>query len=135
MESLDFDKKKRSLGEKGGRYSRMLSGLVYAKYHKMAESAAARAAVELIRRNPFATSAAGQVKFMRRYGLSSHGAAACVIARRGLDFKLESPAAGNALPLPECLRVKRRIYWLQVCRGLKAERFGNRMNLLYADSF
>ena len=84
MESLDFEKKKRSLGEKGGRYSRMLSGLVYGKHQKMAEPAAGRAAVELIRVDPFATSAAGQAKVMGRYGLSPHGAAACVIARRGL---------------------------------------------------
>ncbi|MDA8336808.1 MAG: hypothetical protein M0Z41_17775 [Peptococcaceae bacterium] len=134
MESLDCDKKKRSLGEKGGRYSRMLSGLVYAKYHKMAESAAGRAAVDLIPKNPFATSAAGQVKFMRRYGLGSHGAAACMIARRGLGFNLEGPAASGAMILPDRLRVKRGVYWLQVCRRLKTVRFGNRISLLYADS-
>ena len=135
MESLDFDQKKRSLGEKGAGYSRMLSGLVYARYNKMAASAAARAAVELIRAHPFATSAVGQVKFMRRYGLSSHGAAACVIARRGLGFHLEGPAASGAMILPEGLRVKRRIYWLRVCRCLKTMRFQDRMSLLYADSF
>ncbi|HUW65643.1 MAG TPA: transposase [Spirochaetia bacterium] len=135
MELLDFEKKKRSLGEKGARYSRMLSGLVYAKYQKMAESAAGRTAVELIRVDPFATSAVGQVKFMARYGLSSHGAAACVIARRGLGYKLESNVVSNALDLPERRRTKRRNYWLQVCRSLKTVRFGDRMNLLYADSF
>ena len=135
MESLDFDKKKRSLREKGARYSRMLSGLVYAKYQKMAQSAASRAAVELIQVDPFATSAAGQVKFMARYGLSSHGAAACVIARRGLGLKLEDTAVSNVLALPDRMRTKRRMYWLQVCRCLKAERFGHRINLLYADSF
>ncbi|MDA8334128.1 MAG: hypothetical protein M0Z41_03890 [Peptococcaceae bacterium] len=61
IESPDFEKKKQSLGEKGARYARMLSGPVYAKYHRMAASAAGRAAVELIPVNLFATSAAGQV--------------------------------------------------------------------------
>ena len=101
----------------------------------MAESAAGRAAVELISKDPFATSAVGQVKFMRRYGLSSHGAAACVIARRGLGFSLEGPAASGAMILPEGLRVKRRIFRLRVCRCLKAMRFQDRLSLLYADNF
>ncbi|HUW64281.1 MAG TPA: transposase, partial [Spirochaetia bacterium] len=107
IESLDFSRKKQSLGEQGAGYARMLSVLVYAKYQQMAASAAARAAVELIRRNPFATSVAGQLKFMVRYGLSSHGAAACVIARRGLDFRLERTVASSVLKLPERKRTTR----------------------------
>jgi len=42
IESLDFGKKKQSLGEQGAGYARMLSGLVYAKYQQMAASAGAR---------------------------------------------------------------------------------------------
>ena len=123
------------MGEQGAGYARMLSGLVYAKYRRMAASAAARAAVELIRANPFATSASGQLKFMVRYGLSSHGAAACVIARRGLGFRLERAVSSDVVKLPERKRTTRGKYWWRVCKNVKTVRFSNRMNLLYADRF
>ena len=38
---------------------------------------------------PSFTSIIGQFKFMKKYGLSSHGAAACMIARKGMKFKTE----------------------------------------------
>ena len=135
IEFLDFGKKKQSLGEQGAGYARMLSGLVYAKYQRMAASAAARAGVELIRTNPFATSVIGQLKFMPRYGLSSHGAAACVIARRGLGLRLEKAITGNGFPLPERKRTTRGNYWLRVCRSVRKMRFADRLDLSYAARF
>ncbi|HUW64978.1 MAG TPA: transposase, partial [Spirochaetia bacterium] len=74
-------------------------------------------------------------KFMVRYGLSSHGAAACVIARRGLDFRLERTVASSVLKLPERKRTTRGNYWLRVCKSVKKMRFADRMDLLYADRF
>jgi hypothetical protein len=135
IEFLDFGKKKQSLGEQGAGYARMLSGLVYAKYRRMAASAAARAGVELIRINPFATSVIGQLNFMPRYGLSSHGAAACVIARRGLGLRLEKAITGNGFPLPERKRTTRGNYWLRVCRSVRKMRFADRLDLSYAARF
>lgn len=38
---------------------------------------------------------------MAGYGLSSHGAAACVSARRGSRFKLAKTVFGNAIKSPE----------------------------------
>jgi hypothetical protein len=37
----------------------------------------------------------GQFKFMKKYGLSSHGSAACVIARRELNLKTERLSKRN----------------------------------------
>ncbi|MDH7577599.1 MAG: hypothetical protein QHH75_07145 [Bacillota bacterium] len=81
----------------------MLSGLTYKQFRVMVESCALREGVEVLRPggknvDPFATSIIGQLKFMARYGFSSHGSAACVIARRGLGFKLEKAVKTTSGP-------------------------------------
>lgn len=140
IENLDFTKKKRALRESGAKRARMLSGLTYRQFRVMAESCASREGVELLKPggknvDPFATSITGQLKFMARYGLSSHGSAACVIARRGLGFKLERAAKSSVLELPERKRTSRRNYWLRVSNSLKKTHFSDRITLLYADRF
>lgn len=87
IEDLDFSKQKSKLTECGVKYSRMLSGLTYSTFKTMLISRARRFGVEVKSVNPSFTSVIGHFKFMKKYGLSSHGAAAMVIARRGLDFK------------------------------------------------
>ena len=52
-------------------------------------------------RNPAYTSQIGHMKFMARYGFSSHGSAACMIARRGYYFKTEKPKYDTVLSLPK----------------------------------
>ena len=91
IEDLDFVKKKLQLREKGNNYARMLSSFCYSKFKAMLLAKAAREGVEVIIVNPFATSLIGQLKFMKRYGLSSHGAAAVAIARRGIGFNDKRP--------------------------------------------
>lgn len=97
IENLDFSKKKSALGEESRKYSRMLSGFAYSKFKNMLKAKASKQGVEVIEVNPAYTSIIGQVKFMKRYGLSSHGSAACVIARRGLGFKIEKPKYNSIL--------------------------------------
>lgn len=87
IEDLDFSKQKSKLTECGVKYSRMLSGLTYSTFKSMLISRARRYGVEVKAVNPAFTSLIGHFKFMKQYGLSSHRAAAMVIARRGLEFK------------------------------------------------
>lgn len=140
IEDLDFTKKKQALRESGTKRARVLSGLTYRQFRMMVESCALREGVELLKPDgenvdPFATSIIGQLKFMARYGMSSHGSAACVIARRGLGFKLEKAAKSSVLELPERKRTSRRNYWLRASNNLKKIYFSDRIALLYADRF
>lgn len=97
IESLDFSKKKSTLGQESKKYSRMLSGFAYSKFKEMLKARALKHGAEIIEVNPSYTSIIGQFKFMKRYGLSSHGSAACVIARRGLGLKMEKPKYNSIL--------------------------------------
>ena len=137
IELLDFSQKKQTLREMGTGYARMLSGFAYNKFKMLIQSRTAREGVELIKKNPFATSLAGQFKFMARYGLSSHGAAACVIARRGLGFRLEKPpqTQDTVINLPAFKRNQTRgSRWVAIARKIKRDlTFDIRLALLSAD--
>ena len=97
IEVLDFSKKKSMLGEESKKYSRMLSGFAYSKFKEMLKSRATKYGVEVIEVTAAYTSVIGQMNFMKRYGLSSHGSAACVIARRGLGLTIEKPKYDSIL--------------------------------------
>jgi IS605 OrfB family transposase len=101
IEALDFAKKKAAIKEDGLGYARMLSALAYAQIIATLKARAHDAGLEVITRNPAYTSVIGREKFAERYGLSSHHAAALVIARRALNLS-ERPNrhARTARPLP-----------------------------------
>lgn len=71
----------------------MINSFPYSKFETMLKQRALKMGVELIKINPSYTSIIGQFKFMKKYGLSSHGAAACMIARKGMGFGF--PALGK----------------------------------------
>ncbi len=123
IEALDFGKKKSQLRETSDRYARMLSGFAYASFNDLLCSRAEREGVEVIEVNPAYTSVIGKVKFMSRYGLSPHAAAAVAIARRGLRFGERLPST-TALSLPDRNRGRHVwAYWhrlLPIVRGRKA---------------
>lgn len=119
VERLDFQEKKARLRETSPRYARMLSHFAYSAFHALLRSRAEREGVEGIEVNPAYTSVIGKVKFMARYGLSPHAAAAVAIARRGLRFG-ERLRAGNARPLPA--RNRGRHVWSDWRRVLPAVR-------------
>ena len=84
---LDFRRKKAALEGESRRYSRMLSSFSYSKVKAYFLSRGCRQGVEVHQVNPAFSSVVGRVKFMERYGLSVHQAAAlalpvgCSVAR------------------------------------------------------
>ena len=137
IEKLNFSKKKTQLREMGTRYARMLSGFAYSTFKRMMETKAKKAGVYLQFANPAYTSQIGHIKFMARYGLSSHGSAACMIARRGYRFKTEKPKYDTVLTLPKKFNKEKSNYsnWRTITNHLtKNYYFHDKIELLKADS-
>ena len=98
-EDLDFSAKKRSLSEgRSPKYARMLSSFAYNQFASTLLSRAWRQGVDLRAVNPAYTSVIGRVKFARRYGLTVHQAAACVIGRRFLRLSERAPRHLGPIP-------------------------------------
>ena len=81
-ERLDFRQKKAALEGQSRKYSRMLSSISHAKTLACFLSRGQREGVGIHQVNPAFSSVIGRVKFMDRYGLGVHQAAALVLARR-----------------------------------------------------
>ena len=136
IEKLDFTKKKGKLREMGPKYARMLSGFAYSSFKEMLISKAKKAGVYVQQVNPAYTSQIGHMKFMARYGLSSHGSAACMIARRGYHFKTEKPKYDTVLSLPKTFDKQKSNFgnWRTITKHLKnTYSFNDRIELLKAD--
>ena len=94
IEDLDFEAKKTRLREEARpRMARMLSAFAFNSFRQMLERRAAREGVAVIAVDPAYTSFQGRARFMERYGLSVHHAAAVVIGRRAMNYS-------ERLPLP-----------------------------------
>ncbi|MYH12348.1 MAG: IS200/IS605 family element transposase accessory protein TnpB [Rhodothermaceae bacterium] len=91
IERLDFRQKKEELEGESRRYSRMLSSFSYGKVKACFLSRGYRQGVEVQQVNPAFSSVIGRVKFMERYGLNVHQAAALVLARRWLGCSERIP--------------------------------------------
>jgi hypothetical protein len=120
----------------GPRYARMLSGFAYSTFKQLINSKAKKFGVRIREVNPAYTSQIGQMKFMARYGLSSHGAAACVIARRGNFFKMEKPAYDTVLSYPKNFDKHKSNFnnWRSITQHLKTQyRFQDKIEILKAD--
>ena len=121
IEKLDFRQKKAALEGESRRYSRMLSSFGYGKVKACFLSRGYRLGVEVCQVNPAFSSVIGRVKFMERYGLSVHQAAALALARRLLGCSERIPRrwvcpAGNgghvAFTVPARKRAKHVwTYW------------------------
>jgi IS605 OrfB family transposase len=130
-EKLDFKKKKASLKEESSsKLARMLSSLSYSHILENLERKAFQTGVEFFTVNPALTSIIGRIKFAKRYGLSTHHAAALCIARRFYQFS-ESPSKCSmkvvhknvqvTCPLP--VRNRRQHvwkFWIEASKKLKA---------------
>lgn len=88
IEDLSFDNAKKYI-DKGKKYNRMINSFPYSKFRDMLSQRALKCGSDVVAVNPAYTSIIGQFKFMKKYGLSSHSAAAAAIARRGMNFKTE----------------------------------------------
>lgn len=86
VEGLDFKKKKSALEQSHKKMARMLSSFSYEKILSCIKARSEDEGIECIEINPAFTSVIGKFKFAKRYGISTHQAAACAIARRGLEF-------------------------------------------------
>lgn len=129
IEKLDFQKKKQSLqGYRKG--ARLLSSFAYGLFFSFLKARAFKHGITVHIVNPAYTSLIGIVNYAKRYGLSSHLAAAFCIARRYQKFS-ESPCSseGNipdgkgsqvAFVLPARNRTKHVWhFWAQVKKKLK----------------
>ena len=121
IEKLDFRQKKASLEGEPHRYSRMLSSFSYGKIKAYFLSRGHRQGVEVHQANPAFSSVVGRVKFMERYGLSVHQAAALVLARRLLNCSERIPRRwvapiGNGVQVAFTVPARKRVkhvwtYW------------------------
>ena len=121
IEKLDFRQKKAALEGEPPRYSRMLSSFSYGKIKAYFLSRGYREGVEVNQVNPAYSSVIGRVKFMERYGLSVHQAAALVLVRRLLGCSERIPRrrvcpAGNGVHVAFTVPARKRVkhvwtYW------------------------
>ena len=121
IEELDFRQKKAVLEGTSRRYSRMLSSFGYGKVKAYFLSRGYREGVEVHQVNPAYSSVIGRVKFMERYGLSVHQAAALVLARRLLGCSERIPRqrvapVGNGVHVAFTVPARKRVkhvwtYW------------------------
>ena len=128
IERLDFQRKRAALeGESPGR-SRMLSSFSYGKVKAYLLSRGYRVGIEVFEVNPAYSSVIGRVKYMERYGLSVHQAAALVLALRLLGCR-EGVPRRRTVPLDTGghvafrVPVRKRVkhvwsYWAAVSRQL-----------------
>ena len=129
IERLDFRQKKAALEGESRRYSRMLSSFSYGKVKAYFLSRGYREGVEVYQVNPAFSSVIGRVKFMERYGLSIHQAAALVLARRLLGCSERIPRrrvcpVGNGVHVAFTVPARKRVkhvwtYWGAVSGQLK----------------
>ena len=129
IEKLDFRRKKASLEGESRKYSRMLSSFSYGKIKAYFLSRGYREGVEIHQVNPAYSSVIGRVKFMERYGLTVHQAAALVLARRLLGFSERIPRrwvapVGNGVHVAFTVPVRKRVkhvwtYWGEVSGQLR----------------
>ena len=129
IEELDFRQKKAVLEGTSRRYSRMLSSFSYGKVKAYFLSRGYREGVEVHQVNPAYSSVIGRVKFMERYGLSVHQAAALVLARRLLGCSERIPRqrvapVGNGVHVAFTVPARKRVkhvwtYWGAISRQLR----------------
>ena len=129
LEKLDFRQKRAALEGESHRYSRMLSSFSYGKIRACFLSRSIRQGVEIHQVNPAFSSVIGRVKFMERYGLSVHQAAALALARRLLGCSERIPRlwvcpVGNGVRVAFSVPARKRVkhvwtYWGAVLGQLR----------------
>ena len=122
LEKLDFRQKRAILEGESRRYSRMLSSFSYGKIKSCFLSRGIRQGVEVHQVNPAFSSVIGRVKFMERYGLSVHQAAALALARRLLGCseripRLRVAPVGNGVHVAFSVPARKRVKHVWTCWG------------------
>ena len=100
IENLNFTKKKaktiQAVSKAGKRYNRMIHALSYKRFRECLEDACMKEKVYLGTVNPANTSKIGKAKFSDKMKLTTHRAAAFVIARRGIGMWDKMPKRKKA---------------------------------------
>lgn len=122
IEKLDFASKKQDLKDSGVEYARILSRLAYSQVLSTIQARAFDAGLPVFEVNPAYTSVIGRNKFAQRYGLSSHGAAALVIARRTLKLSEKPNSHRGHLTSRVPARNRGEHVWSFWARVLRRER-------------
>ena len=122
LERLDFRQKKSVLEGESRRYSRMLSSFSYGKVKASFLSRGIRQGVQVHQVNPAFSSVIGRVKFMERYWLSVHQAAALALARRLLGCSERIPRrrvcpVGNGVQVAFSVPARKRVKHVWTCWG------------------
>ena len=128
-ERLNFRWKKAALEGESRKYGRMLSSLWCARTLACFLSRGHREGVGVHQLNPALGSVIGRVKFMQRYGLGVHQAAALVLARRllrcseGIPRRRVAPV-GNGVHVAFHVPARKRVkhvwtYWRAISEQLK----------------
>ena len=138
IEDLSFANAKRMI-DTNKKYKRMINSFPYGKFRDALNARASNVGVDVIAVNPAYTSIIGQFKFMKKYGLSSHGAAACAIARKGLNFytpKIEKHRKEYIKQLLPKLNMNIDNYkmWKELSSIVKKHlKFNDRIQMLYSN--
>ncbi len=127
LEKLDFSKKKAELRQKISKHSRMLSSFAYSKLIEMIKAKAFKEGVEVLDVNPAYSSVIGRNKFSKRYGLTTHQAAALVIARRTYSFSENPNQIKDHGTLLQPVRNASEHVWSFWSKVLKKERAASAM--------
>ena len=98
LENLDFQKKKAQLRQKHKTYARMLSAFAYQTILTHLKSRGKSKGIQVHSVNPAYTSLIGRVNYAKRYGLSTHHAAALCIGRRFLGVSERMPQGQREIP-------------------------------------
>jgi hypothetical protein len=99
--------------------NKQMNLFAYRKIISAIKSRAEKMGVAVFEVNPAYTSQIGKMKYMKKFGISIHQAAAYVIARRGLGFKEKLPPVLFSL-LPEKMAGKHHwAHWKFVMDSLK----------------
>lgn len=97
----------------------------------LAASKSNKYSIEVVQVNPAYTSKTGLLKYKKRYGLSTHEAAAFVIGRRGMGFTDKVPDSWKHRLKPELRTKPRHEQWKAVYAVLTKMNYRDLNQLLY----
>lgn len=119
-EDIGRTKRKQDLYSKTAKKNRRISMFASKKIRILTESKSFKYSVDVTFVNPAYTSQTGKVKYMRRFGMSIHEAAAYVIGRRGLGIIDRLPLIYRQQLKREHASLPRLTQWARAYRFTKA---------------
>ena len=119
-EDIGRTKRKQDLYSKTAKKNRRISMFASKKIRTLTESKSFKYSVDVTFVNPAYTSQTGKVKYMRRFGMSIHEAAAYVIGRRGLGIIDRLPLIYRQQLKREHASLPRLTQWARAYKFTKA---------------